>query len=335
MIIKPADIKVLPGNNTKREPYQDEFGNTCYDLVKRISINPETNAGRLEKITRHISDSHKDSFILKECATGPLFKHERLAAPMLNLENYNYVTTEMRSGDYIQSGGYCQFPGFSEIDSYVDFGYNDFSNPTHIGLENPDYKKRINQSIEFTNFTYQHINAEVARYENTYQLPYTDTLGFLNAFFATWTFSYPIEGIITIDCVRRLFNIPKIKYLPGISESEMKSIYIHLIQEVGLLSEYLYRIVEKEKRRIELMIFLHPFGVVTRLRDIDMAYEEKFTEYNPNQAQTFIKNIRTDGIKYLLSESLDIMRRGLNGEAVGNALDCCDIFLQEGDTNDW
>jgi hypothetical protein len=334
MIIKPAEIKDVPGNLPNTKPYEDECGNKCYDLVKRISINPETNSGRLEKITRHIDDFRKNSFIIKECATGPLFKHSSVK-PMLNLENFNYVTTELRSGEYIQSGGYCQFPGLSDIESYVDFGYNSFYYPNHLSLEDPNYKKRVNTSIEFTDFTYQHINAEVARYENLYQLPYTDTLGFLNAFFATWTFSYPLEGIITIDCVRRLFNIPKIKYLPGISESEMKSIYIHLIQEVGLLSEYLYRIVEKERRRIEVMIFLHPFGVVTRLRDIDMAYEEKFTEYNPNQAQTFIKNIRTDGIKYLSSESLDIMRRGINGEAVGNALDCCDIFLQEGDTNDW
>jgi hypothetical protein len=335
MIIKPADIRAeQPAVGNKIKPYYDEVGNKCYDLVKRILINPETNAGRMEKITRQIDEQGNYACILKECATGPLFKHD-LVDPMLSLENFNYVTSEIHNGEYIQSGGYCQFPGYNNIDSYVEYGQNDFSIVCQISLKDPEYKKRVNSVIDFTSFTYQNIKAEVSRFENIYQLPYTDTIGFLNAFFSTWTFSYPIECIVNIDCIRKLYNIPKIKYLPGITESEMKYIYIHLIQEVSLLSEYLYRITEKERRRIKLMVFLHPFGVVTRLRDIDMAQEDKFIEYNPTQAQAFIKNIKTDGIKYISSEPLGIMLDGLNKEAVVNALDCCDIFLNEGDNDDW
>jgi hypothetical protein len=319
MIIKPADA-IAPLQSGANVYYNDS-GIPCVDIIKRVSLNPETNVGRLEKITFGF-DPHGYHNVVKECATGPIENNKLL------LENYSYVTTDMDSGEYLQSGGYSQFPSFGDIDSYVDYGYNDVDVYPNLNLFGTGFKKKINNTLEFTNFNMDNLNAEVILFENKYQLPYTETIGFLNAFFSTWTFSYPIECTIVIDCVRKLFNIPKVKYLPGINKEEMKMLYATLVTEVDLVSNYIFRVLERERRQLKKIIaFIHPFGTMIKLKDMNMATDEKYNIYNPCQVQTFMRNVKTDGLKYLSSESLGILREGVNGEAVKNALECCDIFF--------
>jgi hypothetical protein len=304
--------------------YCNEYGETCKDVIDRISVNPENGAGRYEKIT--IADDGMYLNIYKECATGFIHKNQE-GEPVLSVENYNYVTSDAEKGEYIQSGGVSQFLNAgAEVDTYIDYGYHDFDTSSELPLSDEKHKKKVNPSLEFTGFTIDNLRAEVILFENNYQLPYTETLGFLSAFFSTWTYAYPLECYAVIDCERKLFNIPRIRYLPGIGRAHMRDIYCRLVKEAGRASEYIFRVLDKERRRLKILVFLHPFGSVIRLKDLDAAREERFSVYAPDQVQSFMKNAYTLGIKFLTGESLGILREGLNKDAVENALDCCDAF---------
>jgi hypothetical protein len=330
MLIKPYEKMPDRYGLNKIKPYYGECGEICYDLIHRISINPDKNVGRLEKITLATDEEDpENTYIVKECATGPMKYNKFILhgepAPSLRVENYTYVTTDI-DGEYLQSGGLSQYPTENEIDSYVEYGFNDLDTANDFIVDEDYFKKKINKSIEFTNLTMNNIREEVLLYENKFQLPYTETIGFLDTFFSTWTFNYPFECYIIIDPARRIFNIPKIKYLPFIKAEEMKAIYSLLVMEVDRMSNYLFRVFERERRHLKIVVFLHPFGSVIKLIDMDMHREEKFNVYTTGQVQSLMKNVITDGVKYFGSESFGILRQGPKGEVMENALVCCDAL---------
>jgi hypothetical protein len=227
-------------------------------------------------------------------------------------------------GGYIQSGGYAQFPG--DCDTFVSYGTLLELPIEKINLKNSNCKIRSLSSLEYTNLNLDLIDAEVIGFENAYQLPYTETIGLLNAFFSTWTYGYPFEAIVIIDTKRRSFNIPKIIYLPVITKDMMKQIYMKFVKETDSISNYIFRIMEKEKRELKFLIFFHPFGSIIKIKDLDRNTIENVKNYNSTQPHTFMKNIKTGGLKYVCGESFNLLREGELKEPVLQALECSDVF---------
>jgi hypothetical protein len=323
MIILPTDCS-LPNAGRENE-YYDEVGNKYVDIYKRISINPITNIGRMDKVSIMSEDPVFSPNIYKESAIGPIEKgYKEMEGPFIDFRNYSYSVIDKKTGKYIQSGGYCPYPDDSEI--YMCHGYCNELFPEYIDINNDSYKKRNSPILGDVAYSLSMMDNEIISYENFYQLPYTETFGFLSSFFTVWTLGYPIECYVIIDSKRKKFNIPKIKYLNGIDNEAMKNLYIILVSEVGIICDYLFRVLEHEKSHLLIEAFLYPFGSVLKLYNYNRGLSERFNNYMPGQIQTVMKNMRADGLKYIESESLDILEKTTMGEPIGNALDNCDML---------
>jgi hypothetical protein len=320
MIIKPG-LYDTEGLSKNRE-YLDEYGNICRDLLKRISFNSEGTAGRLETISRIDDWSEGEySYINKECAIGPVVL--RRDKPSLSLENYSYSTCEASEGRYFQGGGYAQYPG--DVDSYVDYGYN-YYNPLSMA-DIKQYNTRIIPSIHYQAPSIDRMRGEINAYENLYQLPYIATLGLLNTFFASWSYSYPLECDIIIRSKEKKFNIPKILFMPGLREDSMKDLYCTLLTDVDRMCNYLFDVLEKEKKNLSIHTFLYPFGAVMTVKDNGKRSNEDFHIYNPNNVAEIMKNLVAGGMKYITSESSGILREGTFKKLYIDALESCDSLL--------
>jgi hypothetical protein len=321
MIIMPITIK----NKNNNKEYSDEWGNIYKDIINRISINQEKSIGRLEKVSYVFSDDKENEnvSIYKECAIGPITYKKN--EPMLYFDNYNYSMNELLDGRYIQSGGYSQYPG--DYDSYVEYGYNDFIPTTSIPLNNDHFVKRTLPSLKFNPLTLGSIRDEIMAFENAYQLPYINTLGLLNVFFATWSYIYPIECSILIDSKMKKFNVPKIKYLEGPSVESVRYIYGNLIKDIDKLCNCLFDVLEKEKKVVKIFVFLHPFGAVMRVKDINRMSSERFDVYSSNQVEELIKNVWAGGLKYIGGDGINILKESYMKDAFQDALDCCDLYI--------
>jgi hypothetical protein len=309
MIITPADDSVIKlGRNSEKE-YYDEFGNRYKNILNRISINPDNKVARYEKIALMKEDTFPNTCIYKECAVGPILKTpERNKREAVYFNNYTYSVVDRATGAYIQSGGFCPYPDDENPAAYMCYGENNQLSPESMEIDNENCSKRVNRSLEDSKFSLNTIDSEVCLFENQYQLPYMDTVGFLDTFFSTWTFTYPLDSYILIDSLRKEFNVPIIKYMPGISREAIRNIYITLITEVGAACEYLFRVLEGEKRRLAIKVFLHPFGSVIRIHDYDRKIMDRFNNYNSTQIQSVMKSIRAGGVLgYISSEGLDIL----------------------------
>jgi hypothetical protein len=322
MIILPTDSSVR--NNNKKE-YYDEFGNKYIDILKRVSINPEKNIGRMDKISLMTEDASLGRNIYKECAIGPITKnHKRVEGPVIDFSNYTYSLVDRQSGSYVQSGGYCPYPNDPNV--FMCHGYSNELHPEMAIIGDENTKKRISPSLDYNGFSIDMMDNEIKSFENVYQLPYTETYGLLNSFFSIWSLGYPIECYIVIDSSRKQFNIPGIKYLLGIDNDSVRKIYITLLEEMGLVCEYLFRILEKERKHLIIKAFIYPFGSVIRIYNSDANNSERFDNYVSNQINSVMKNIRADGLKYIGSESLYILENCSLREPVEHALDNCDML---------
>jgi hypothetical protein len=323
MILKPIDrvkLTLIDDDNT----FYDEYGNQYFDIIRRISVNSEENIGRLERISlARSSFDPKFINIFKESAIGNII-NDTDYGPELIFDNYVYSTSDICDGSYIQSGGYCSFP--PEQGSFSAFGYLQDMPVERIQMNDESYKKRTLASLEHITLTVGLMDIESIEFENEYQLPYTETIGLLNIFFSTWTYGYPFETIVIIDCKRKGFNVPKIRYLPFIDKEHMKAIYITFIQEIDKISNYIFNITEREKRNIKFLVFLHPFGTMIKIKDLDRHTIENVKNYNADQPHTVMKNVITGGAKYVFGESFGLLSKGQLGEPVVQALECSDIF---------
>jgi hypothetical protein len=320
MIIKPGIYE--EDGLSKNKKYVDEYGNVCKDILKRISLNSEGTVGRLETIS--IVNDWTDNaynYVNKECAIGPVTIQDN--RPFLNLENYSYSTSESTEGRCFQGGGYTQYPGFA--DSYVDYGFNFYTPRSTTPLDR--YNKRVIPSIRYEEPSIDKMRGEVIAYENIYQLPYIETLGLLNTFLATWSFSYPIECDIVIRSKEKKFNIPRILFMPGLREDSMKELYCILLHDVDKMCNYLFNVLEKENRNLSIHAFLHPFGAVMKVKDNGRKAVEDFNIYNPNHVNEIMRNVVAGGINYLKSESSGIMREGNFKDLYEDALECCDSLI--------
>jgi hypothetical protein len=323
MIILPADIS-LPGTGGEKE-YYDEFGNRFVDIYKRISINPNNNIGRMDKVAVMSEDPAFGPNIYKESAIGPIEKsYKGIEGPVINFRNYSYSLVDKTTGKYLQSGGYCPCPVDPGI--YMCHGYSNELDPEYIGINNEGYKKKSSPVLNDIPYSINMMDNEILSFENIYQLPYSETFGFLSSFFNAWTLGYPIECFIIIDSKRKKFNIPKIKYLNGIDKEAMKNLYIILISEVDVVCNYLFRVLERERAQLLIETFLHPFGSVMKIYNCNRGTSEKFNNYMPGQINDVMKNMRADGLKYIESESLNLLGNMSIGEPIEQALDNCDIL---------
>jgi hypothetical protein len=315
MIITTKDESVMKLDGRNGKEYYDEFGNRYKNILNRLSINPDNKIARYEKLALMREDSFPNTCIYKECAVGPILKTpERNKREAVYFNNFTYSVVDRATGEYIQSGGFCPYPDDENPAAYMCYGENNQLSPESIELDDINFTKRVNKSLEDTKFSLSTIDAEVNLFENQYQLPYMDTIGFLDTFFSTWTFTYPVDCCILIDSLRKEFNVPSIKYMLGISKEAIRNIYITLITEVGAACEYLFRILEAERRRLAIKVFLHPFGSVIRIHDYDREIIDRFNNYNSTQVQSVMKNIRAGGVLgYITSEGLNI-------------LECCHIY---------
>jgi hypothetical protein len=323
MFIKPC-AATMP-KNTGNE-YYDEFGNRYKDIIKRLSYNEEDKIARFEKIAFiYEDDIMSEPRLYKECAVGPIKTHKE--EEYVKFRNYTYSITDINSGKYLSSGGFCDYPSENEkCDSYVIYGYMNMLVPNNIMMKDESIKKIPSpsfKSIDFTPFT---INCEANYFESKYQLPYTDTFGLLSSFFSTWTYSYPFECYVHIDVKRKCFNIPKISYLPYIEKEAIKEIYANFINEVSNISTFLCNVIIKERRDISIKIFLHPFGSVMKIFDNDYKRSETFYNHNSTQVQSIMKNVKLEGLKYIGSEGLGLLESSIYKEPVDQALECCDIL---------
>jgi hypothetical protein len=322
MIINSAGNNVPPiarGNPV----YYDEFGNRYKDLVKRISINPSSTAGRIEKISLiYINDNNRPS-LYKECGVGNIGEKKSV----IELKNYAYSISNSSDGKYIQSGGFLDYLiDGQERNPSLYYGYMNQLSPYRININDDSYKTTIVPSIASSDFTPALIDNEVCGFENSYQLPYTDTLGLLNSFFLTWTYSYPFECYVYINTKKGVFNVPRITYLPHIDKDGIASIYADFIREVSNLCEYLSYIIKKERNYVNFMIFLHPFGSTVNIIDDNKRLRQLYHNHNSAQAQSIMKNVRADGLKYIGSDSLGLLEESVLCKPVDQALECCDVL---------
>jgi hypothetical protein len=325
MFIKPSCSSVQsPHPDTPY--YYDEFGNKYHDLIRRVSMNPNTNTGRLKKISIMYNEDNKSyPNIYKESAIGYIEKLKN--KNVIRFDNYAYTVTDINNGKYIQSGGFSNCPSeINDCDPCVYYGFMNQLVPSHVNIDDDSYKKIFVPSLENLEFTSFMIDSEVCQYENTYQLPYTETLGLLNSFFSTWTYAYPFECAICIDTKRKCFNVPKIVYLPYIAKDDIRCIYINFIHEVNTICHYLSSIMEKEKRIFNIIVFLHPFGSVIRLNDKKYCQNESFYNHHSTQVQSIMKNVKTEGLRYIRSEGLGLLKSSTLNTPVDQALECCDIL---------
>jgi hypothetical protein len=325
MIILPAECN--SEENTKKE-YYDEFGNKFVDIFKKVSINPTTNIGRMDKIALMIENTSLDQYaykrLYKECAIGPILKtYKKADGPVIDFNSYTYSLLDKHDGAYIQSGGYCPYPNDPNV--YMCHGYSNELFPEIAEIEDNTAKKRISPSLGYSGFSLDTMDNEIQSFENIYQLPYTETFGLLSAFFSALSLGYPIQCYILIDSVRKQFNIPGIKYLLGIEDDFMRKIYITLVHEMGLICDYLFRILEKEKSELIIKVFIYPFGSLIRIHNCDNNVE-RFNNYMSNQIHSVMKNLRADGLKYIESESLNILQNCSLNEPIEQALDNCDTL---------
>jgi hypothetical protein len=328
MIIKPIDNNLPIIGRTNTEYQFDEFGNKYYDIIRRISINSDITAGRLERISVvEEPDNHELVTIYKESGIGNIIPNHRNNNKLeLVMDDYMYSALDYFSGDYLQSGGYCSFPLSDDSDSCVAYG-DLYDMPLEkLLLEDKSYNKRTLNSLTHTRLTSDEMYDEVDIFENEYQLPYTETIGMLNVFFSSWTYGYPFEARIIIDCVKKLFNIPKINYLPIIGMNMIKDIYIKFIKEVDFISNYLFSITEQAKKNIKFLIFLYPFGSIIKIKDFDRNTIDNVKVYSPNQAHALMKNVNAGGIGYVAGDSLELLTRSQFKEPILQALECSDIF---------
>jgi hypothetical protein len=89
--------------------------------------------------------------------------------------------------------------------------------------------------------------------------------------------------------------------------------------------------MEKERRNINLIIFLHPFGSVIRIYDKNYHLSDLFYNHHSTQVQSVLKNIKTDGLKYIESEGLGLLQESVLHEPVEQALECCDTLYMDMD----
>jgi hypothetical protein len=325
MIIAPFD-KNMPIQNSNQKTY-DEWGNEFCPIISRISLSAINDLGKMDKISI-VTDLNTPAYknIIKESAIGTVIKCNDKA--VLNFDTYTYSTNDIYNGDYIQSGGYCEFlDDIGSGGSFISYGNLDDLPAEYVLIDNAFFKK--NKIVPYINYlrpTMNLLDAEVRVFEDEYQLPYTETIGLLDAFLTTWTYAYPFETIIIIDSQLKQFNIPKIKYLPIISTEMMKRIYIKFIKEVGLISEYIFRIMEHYKRKIKFRIFFHPFGSIIKIKDLDRHTVESIENYHSTQPHAFMKNIKNKGLKYFSEESFSILKNSELEEPIGQALECSDML---------
>jgi hypothetical protein len=326
MLIKSPDDKA-PLSSCSGAFYYDEVGNKYHDVIRRISINPESQTARLERISLMYTDDASPPFIYKECGVGPIETVKKSDKGDIKFKNYSYSVNDINEGCYVQSGGYSFYPSENpDCDSYVYYGYMNHLVPSSINVEDESYKKITMPSLASANFTLSRINDEVAGFENLYQLPYTETLGLLNSFFSTWTYSYPFECYVYIDTKKKCFNIPKIIYLPYIGKDDIGSLYAKFIQEVSSVCMYLSHIIEKENQAFNIIIFLHPFGSVVRIIDKYRCLKELFFSHHSTQVQNIMKNVKAGGLKYIGSEGLGLLEESVLNKPVDHALTCCDAI---------
>jgi hypothetical protein len=327
MIIKPIDKnRDLPAIGRNIEYYHDEWGNEWFDIIRRISLNDDTTAGRMERISIVTTpDCPEYKFLYKESGIG-FIKPNRYNNTELELifDNYMSSSLDYLDGSYLNSGGYCSFP--LDTDSFISFG-DTYDMPfERVPLNDKSFTKRTLSSLEHTHLTGELMDVEVQIFEDEYQLPYTETIGLINTFFSTWGYGYPFETTIIIDCKRKEFNIPRITYLPIVSKDKIKNIYMKFIKEVGLISDYLFRLTEHEKRNIKFIVFFHPFGSIVKIKDLDRHTIDMVKNYNANQPHALMKNVYNGGLKYISGESFKLLRTGEFEEPIMNALECSDIL---------
>jgi hypothetical protein len=106
----------------------------------------------------------------------------------------------------------------------------------------------------------------------------------------------------------------------------IRNIYVKFIQEVDKISNYIFRITEQENRNIKFLIFLHPFGTMVKIKDLDRNTIDNVKTYNSNQPVALMKNVKAGGLKYISGESFGLLRKGQFEEPVTQALECSDIF---------
>jgi hypothetical protein len=330
MIIRPFEKKEKEAAK-KNEVYYDEFGNMNYDIFKRLVLSPRNRCGRMEKQTRVINHEDDTNVIFKECAVGSL--ETRNETTELSFNDYSCLVTDYESGEYIASGGWNPCPVYGHLrNPYIESGYLPFPIYGFVPIDDISWNRKINQKLNYYYFIESLIDSEINSYENILQLPYADTIGLVNAFCTTWTYTFPFEAFILIDSKRKQFNIPRLKSLPGTSNDILKKIYIKLLKDAGRLSEYLSYIINKERNYYIFRLFIHPFGSTIEISN-PYIKECRYLN-NPDQVRSVIKNARAGGNKYSYSESLDILRNsGMAKGPVEDALECCDLIIHDFNQN--
>jgi hypothetical protein len=308
--------------------YYDEFGNQMQDIFKRLLISHPNKSGRMEKLTKVFNSEDGTDCLFKECGVGSI--EVRNGENELSFEDYSCLVTERKTGDYIMNGGWTPRPlptsNFSTDGiTHLEVGYIPYPVFCFAPLDSREWTIKEHKPFNAPWFIDDLIDSEVNSYEMIFQLPYVDTIGLINSFFTTWTYTHPFEAYIIIDMKRKLFNVPKLRFHPGISKEVMTAIYIKLLTDIDILINYVYRVMEKEKSFYSIKVFLYPFGSIIRLH-LEDYHEYKYLN-SPDQVKSIIKCVRAGGIRYFENEGLHILRGiGMDKTPIENALDCCDIL---------